>query len=158
MSPLPYELTAKSERITPRAAMEIVERASERALELGLAVTICVVDPDGGLVAALRLLGAHDRTVNYAKGKATYSAGSGKTTEWFIENRLSKNDVLWRALSEDPETFLVPGGYPLLRDGRTVGAVGVSGGAFHEDVKIASYAFDVWEEMIDSMEKPKAEI
>lgn len=99
-------------------------------------------------MAVGRMDGAHARTVDFARGKAVYSAASGKTTAWFVENRLEPNEVLWKALSEDPATFLVPGGLPLLVDGQPVGGVGVSGAAYHEDTVIAEHCAAHWQALI----------
>ena len=53
---------------------------------------------------------------------------------------MKHDDVLFRAVTQNPTTFLVPGGYPLMVAGRCVGGVGVSGGRHQDDVKIAEAA------------------
>lgn len=139
--------------VTYAAATDVVRAGTELAEERGMSVTVCVTDISGGIVAAGRMEGAHDRTVGLARGKATYSAASGKTTAWFVENRLEQNEVLWKALSEDPGTFLVPGGVPLLYDGAAVGAVGVSGAAYHEDTVIAEACGAHWDALVDAVDE-----
>ena len=135
-------LVMRQDRVTYRGAMAAIEAGIARARELGLEATISVVDVSGGIVAVARMDGPGASTVNAATGKATYSGTRGRTTEDFIESRLKHDDVLFRAVSQNPTTFLVPGGYPLMADGRCVGGVGVSGGKYQDDVKIAEAAVE----------------
>lgn len=140
--------------VTLDAATEVVRAGLALAAERGASVTVCVTDIAGGIIAAARMEGAHARTVDFARGKATYSAASGKTTSWFVENRLEQNEVLWKALSEDPATFLVPGGLPLLLEGEAVGAVGVSGAAYQEDTVIAEGCAAHWDALVNDHDEP----
>ena len=133
-------LVMRQDRVTYKGAMAAIEAGIAKAEELGLAATISVVDVGGGIVAVARMDGPSASTVNAATGKATYSGTRGRSTEEFIETRLKHDDVLFRAVSQNPTTFLVPGGYPLMADGRCVGGVGVSGGKHQDDVKIAEAA------------------
>jgi uncharacterized protein GlcG (DUF336 family) len=138
-------LVMRQDRVTYKGAMAAIEAAIAKAEELGLTATISVVDVGGGIVAVARMDGPSASTVNAATGKATYSGTRGRTTEEFIETRLKHDDVLFRAVSQNPTTFLVPGGYPLTADGRCVGGVGVSGGKYQDDVKIAEAAVSGFE-------------
>jgi uncharacterized protein GlcG (DUF336 family) len=133
-------LVMRQDRITYRGAMVAIKAGIAKAEELGLEVSISVVDVGGGLVAVARMDGPGANTVAAATGKATYSGTRGRTTEEFIETRLKHDDVLFRAVSQNPTTFLVPGGYPLRSGGRCVGGVGVSGGKYSDDVKVAEAA------------------
>ena len=56
--------------------------------------------------------------------------------------------MLYRALTADPETFLVPGGFALQVDGETVGGVGVSGGLHADDAKVARAAMERFESLV----------
>jgi cob(I)alamin adenosyltransferase len=156
MSPQLADLTlVRTHRhVTYEAAAEVVRAGVQIGRDRGLSVTVVVTDVSGGVVAAGRLDGAHARTLDFARGKATYSAASGKTTAWFVEHRLEPNEVLWKALSEDPATFLVPGGMPLHHGGQSVGGVGVSGGAYHEDVIVAEACAAHWDALLAGGEVP----
>lgn len=133
-------LVMRQDRITYRGAMIAIKAGIAKAEELGLGVSIAVVDVSGGVVAVARMDGPGASTVNAATGKATYSGTRGRTTEEFIESRLKHDDVLFRAVSQNPTTFLVPGGYPLRSGDACVGGVGVSGGKHADDVKVAEAA------------------
>ena len=56
--------------------------------------------------------------------------------------------MLWKALSNNSERMFVPGGIPLKADGQTVGAVGVSGGHYDDDVKVAQAVVDAFTALI----------
>jgi len=133
-------LVMRQDRVTYKGAMAAINAGIAKADDLGLQATISVVDVSGGIVAVARMDGPSASTVNAATGKATYSGTRGRSTEEFIETRLKHDDVLFRAVSQNPTTFLVPGGYPLLVEGNCVGGVGVSGGKYQDDVKIAQAA------------------
>jgi len=54
---------------------------------------------------------------------------------------------LWRALSTNSDAMFVPGGVPLMHDGAPVGAVGVSGGHYADDAKVAQAVADRFAEL-----------
>jgi uncharacterized protein GlcG (DUF336 family) len=128
--------------------MAVVEAAIAAAEDLGIAVTICIADRGGSDVALARLPPTHAGTLAAARGKAHFAATRGRTTENFVEERLRGDDVLWRAVTEDPDTFLVPGGMPLVVDGECVGGIGVSGGKYVDDVKIAEAGIAAFESAV----------
>ena len=75
----------------------------------------------------------------------------GRSTKEFLEKRLvNADEILWRALSSNPDTFLgVPGGRPLLVEGRSVGGGrGSSGGHYDDDDKVAAAAAERYEELV----------
>jgi uncharacterized protein GlcG (DUF336 family) len=133
--------------ITYATARLVVDAGIAAATEMGERVSVCVTDPTGGIVAAGRMDGAAASTVDAARGKAFYSARSGRTTEDFIEKRLRHDEVLWKAVSKSQDTFLVPGGFPLLCNGASVGGVGVSGGKYQDDVKVAAAAAAAFDDL-----------
>lgn len=133
-------IAVRQDHISYAAAAAVVEAGLAKARELGEKSTVSVTDPSGGIIALGRMDGVQAGTIKAATGKAYYSARSGRTTQDFIENRLVKDEVLWRAVSSNPDTFLVPGGFPLIHDGVCIGGVGVSGGKYQDDVKIAEAA------------------
>jgi uncharacterized protein GlcG (DUF336 family) len=130
----------RRDQVSYAAARALVDVGLAKAEQLSLRVSICVTDASGGAIVVARMDGIQASTVNAARGKATYSARSGRTTQDFIEARLQDDEVLFKAVSKDPDTFLVPGGFPLLVDGQSVGGVGVSGGLYAEDVVVAETA------------------
>jgi glc operon protein GlcG len=143
------ERTRRQDHVTYAAAAAAIEAGLRKAEELGMRIAIVVTDANGGMVAVARMDGASMNTHKGALGKATASASLGRSTEDFLENRLKKDEALWRAISANPDSFIVPGGYPLVVDGRTVGAVGVSGGRHEDDSQVARAAMERFDELAD---------
>lgn len=87
------------------------------------AVSIAVVDDAGGLLSFQRMNGARAYTVELAIQKARSSASVGIPSA-----------VLQAAGHLD----VTAGGLPILAEGQCVGAIGVSGAATEEDVRLAT--------------------
>ena len=99
-------------------------------------MTIVVVDPAGILIALRRMDDASLAGPDIATGKAQASARFGSPTAVF-EQRLQKEGQL-RYLTFPGPMVASEGGVPIKRDGKTVGAVGVSGATSQEDGLIAA--------------------
>jgi uncharacterized protein GlcG (DUF336 family) len=133
--------------VTYAGAAEALRAALAKADELGVGAGVVVTDTRGEIVAAGKTDRAGAKAWRGGLLKATAAAGLGRSTEEFVEKRLKQDEVLWRAMSSNPETFLVPGGVPLIFDGATVGAVGVSGGHYADDAKVAQAGADRFAEI-----------
>lgn len=133
--------------VTYAAAAESIQAGLAKAAELGINAGIVVTDGTGEIVVSARTDGANPRAWRGGLAKATVAAGMGISTETFLEKRLKQDEVLWRALSGNPDTMFVPGGVPLLVDGKSVGAVGVSGGHYADDAKVAQAVADRFAEL-----------
>lgn len=140
-------LTTKR-HITYAAAASIVGAGLAKAEELGVGAAIVVTEGTGEIVAVASTPGTNPRGWRGGLAKASVAAGLGISTELFLEKRLKQDEVLWRALSNHPDRMFVPGGIPLKADGQTVGAVGVSGGHYDDDAKVAQAVVDAFEELI----------
>ncbi len=119
-------------------ARKIVEGAQAKARELGVRVTVAVVDQAGLLVALDRMDGAAPLSAQIAEAKASGAATmlrDGGSLADVARDRPGFFAVADR-LSRVP---LVPGlGSVLIRDGEgVVGAVGVSGAKPEEDLACA---------------------
>jgi uncharacterized protein GlcG (DUF336 family) len=129
-------------------ASEALAAGLAKAAELKINVGIVVTDANGEIITAARMDGANPRAWKGGHGKAHAAAGFGRSTEEFINKRLKEDEVLWRAMTANPDTFLVPGGVPLTVNGKSVGAVGVSGGHYSDDAKVAQAAADRFTELL----------
>ena len=115
--------------LTRSEARAVVERGITRAQELGFEVAVAVVDAAGHLVACERMDGALWITPEIARAKANAAAAFRATTE-DLERRFATARALFAgnvAALGDYKLVFGRGGVPLVRDGRVVGAVGVSG-------------------------------
>jgi glc operon protein GlcG len=112
----------------------ILAAAEAHALANQWAVCISVVDDGGHLQGFLRLDNAAPASVEISQGKA-YSAAVRRRPTKGDEDMVNNGRV--SALSMPGITFL-EGGVPIVVDGETVGAVGVSGVKSSDDAAIAT--------------------
>jgi len=121
-----------------QAAQEIVGRAHIRARELGIKVTVAVVDSGGLLVALARMDGAPPLSPQIAEAKAVGAAmlfRDGASLAELAKDRPGFFSVVDRLV----RVPIVPGlGSVLIRrDDQVIGAVGVSGGKPEQDLDCA---------------------
>ena len=135
-------------QVSYHAAHAAIAAGLEECARIGMNCAIVVTDPAGEMVAVARTDGASGNTYRGALGKAKTAAVLGCSTEEYLEQRLLKDEVLYRALTADDETFLVPGGFALIVDGQVVGGVGVSGGLHADDAKVAKAAMERFESLV----------
>jgi uncharacterized protein GlcG (DUF336 family) len=119
-------------------ANELIGRAHAKAEELGIRVTVAVVDEGGLLVALARMDGAPPLTPQIAEAKAVGAAmlhRDGASLGDLAKDRPGFFSVADRLV----RLPIVPGLGSVLvkRDGKVLGAVGVSGGRPEQDLECA---------------------
>jgi glc operon protein GlcG len=120
------------------AIKKMVAAAEAEAAKRNVQVTICVVDDSGNLQFLERQDGASLNTVNFAERKARHSAfygGPSKSAQDSVKN----GNVAGLAL---PNYFPNQGGLPIKVEGKTIGAIAVSGAASEIDEAIAQTGLD----------------
>ncbi|WP_017667041.1 heme-binding protein [Sandarakinorhabdus sp. AAP62] len=135
-APATAQLVKDKPSLTLAGARIITDAAQAEADKRGLKVTIVVVDPAGVPIALRRMDDASLAGPDIATGKAQTAAKFGNPTAVF-EQRLQKEGQL-RYLTFPVAMVASEGGVPIKRDGKTVGAVGVSGATSQEDGLIAA--------------------
>ena len=124
--------------LTLNEAQDVVSRAHAKALELGIRVTVAVIDEGGHLIALGRMDGALPLSPQIAEAKAVGAAmlyRDGAALAELAKDRPGFFSVADR-LTRVP---IVPGlGSVLIRrEGKVLGAVGVSGGKPEQDLECA---------------------
>ncbi|MGH7276649.1 MAG: GlcG/HbpS family heme-binding protein [Candidatus Rokuibacteriota bacterium] len=115
--------------LTLKTAHECIERGFAKAQALGFKVAIAVVDEAGHLVACERMDGALWVTPEIARAKAN-AAAAFRATTLDLEERFNKGRQIFAdnvATLGDYQFVFGRGAVPLVENGQTVGAVGVSG-------------------------------
>ena len=135
-APAAAQLVRDRPAITLAGASIITDAAQAEAEKRGLKVTIVVVDPSGMQVVLRRMDDASQPSPEIATGKAVTAARFGSPTAVY-EQRLQKEGQL-RYLAFPVAVAAVEGGVPIKVEGKTVGAVGVSGATSQEDGLIAA--------------------
>ena len=114
-------------------AERAIAASRAKALEIGVAMAIAIVNESGTLTAFIRMDNSELVAVPIAEDKA-YTA---------LVNRLSTMELGAQCQPGGPlyglqhnlggRMVIFPGGVPVWRDGRLIGAVGVSGGSVEQD-------------------------
>ena len=128
--------------ITQHACDQLVAAATARANKIGTPMAIAVVDDSGVLKAFRRMDGAPLLAVEIATNKAYTAVSFGLPTHGWFD--FIKNDPpLLHGIVHTPRLTVFGGGYPVSQDGQTVGAIGVSGGHYEQDMAVAEAALAV---------------
>ena len=136
--------------ITYATASQVITAGLQKAAELKVNAAIVITDGAAEIVAVASTPGVNNRGWRGGLAKASVAAGLGVSTEFFLDKRLKQDEVLWKALSNNPDRMFVPGGIPFKANGETVGAVGVSGGHYDDDVKVAQAVVDAFNTLMQS--------
>ena len=125
----------KNKAFLELADVKLIAAAAEaEALKNQWAVTIAIVDDGGHLLWLQRLDGAPPISAHIAPAKAHTSA-LGRRESKVYEDVINQGRASF--LSAPTIQGLLEGGVPILKDGQTIGAVGVSGVKSTEDAQIA---------------------
>ena len=136
---------ADGKRLTGAGARKVLDTAVARAKEAGIAVTVAVVDAGGHLVLLERMEGGKFHTVHSATTKAVCAASNKRATgaKGAVGQALDVAHALGLALAAGAERWTaMEGGAPILAGGECIGGVGVSGGDWETDLKIAQAAVE----------------
>lgn len=125
---------------TGEAIELMLAAARARAEAIGIRINIALVDGAGNLAGFLRMPGSFLSSGELAIDKAYTAASFGMTTRAFGELLAASPSAVRDGLLRRPRLTEVPGGLPVLIDGRLAGAIGVSGGSDAEDEDIAAHA------------------
>lgn len=125
-------------------ADELIRAAKKAATDVGESVSLAVVAAEGGLVAFARMDGAASHSIDTAQRKAEIAIALGFDTVHMSADATPGNPLFDSPPADDAHA-LVPngGGIVLRRDGKIIGALGVSGATSSiADHKIGTAATD----------------
>ncbi len=125
--------------VTADAAQAIIGAAARRADELGVRVSVAVVDEGGNLKAFLRMDGAEIAGPTLAEDKAYTAVAVRCATHELAEFTQPGQPLFGLHAGAGGRLVIYGGGVPLVRDGEVAGGVGVSGSAaVADDIDCAS--------------------
>lgn len=134
---------AESKRLTLAGAKKIMTTATSLGEQAGVALSVVIVDSGGHLILVERMDGGRFHTVHSAMTKAVCAASSRRPTsaQGAAGQPLDTVHALGLPLAAGAERWTaMEGGSPILIDGECIGAVGVSGGSFEFDERVAREA------------------
>jgi uncharacterized protein GlcG (DUF336 family) len=134
---------ADAKRLTAAGAKKIMASAITRAQEAGIAVSVAIVDAGGHLLLLERMEGGRFHTVHSATTKAVCAASNKRATgsKGAQGQELDTVHALGLALAAGPERWTpMEGGCPIMAGNECIGAVGVAGGDWAFDERVAREA------------------
>lgn len=118
-------------------ARRVTAAAEKKAQEIGQPMNIAVVDEGGNLVSHVRMDNAWIGSIDIAINKAFTARAFDLSTKELAKNSQSGDQFFGIHVSNQGRVMIFAGGIPLKRDGKVVGAVGVSGGMGAQDQAVA---------------------
>jgi uncharacterized protein GlcG (DUF336 family) len=123
--------------ITLNDARAIIAAAEKKAEEIGQPMNIAVADAGGNLIAHVRMDNAWLGSIDISIKKAWTSRAFDISTKDLAGNSQSGDQFFGIHASNNGKVMIFAGGIPLKKDGKVVGAIGVSGGSGEQDHAVA---------------------
>jgi glc operon protein GlcG len=120
-------------RLTNEGAKKMMAAAVAKAKEAGVAVSIAITDAGGHLILLERMEGGRFHTVHSSTTKAACAANQELDVTHALGLTLAAGAERWTAME---------GGCPVLVDGECIGGIGVAGGDWQTDERIAQAAVE----------------
>jgi uncharacterized protein GlcG (DUF336 family) len=126
--------------LTLEEAKRMLSAAEAKAVTLGIAYNLAVVDAGGHLLAFLRQDGALIGSINLAIDKAKTARIFDKATSELAELAQSGRPLFGIQESNAGEVVIFGGGIPVILGGSVVGAIGTSAGTVEQDIAVSEAA------------------
>ena len=124
--------------VTLEDARRVIDAAEKKAKEIGQPMNIAVADGGGNLVAHVRMDNAWIGSIEISINKAYTSRAFEIETRDLAKYAQPGGDFFGVHVSNHGRVMIFAGGIPLKRDGKVVGAIGVSGGSGDQDHSVAA--------------------
>lgn len=118
------------------------EFAEKRAKEIGIGIVFAAVDKGGNLVLLHRTDESLIASIDIATNKAYTSLVLRTSSDKVGELAQPGKELYGIGATNNGRIVTFGGGFPVIRNGEIVGAIGVSGGSVSQDMDIASYALN----------------
>jgi uncharacterized protein GlcG (DUF336 family) len=126
--------------ITLDDAKRVILAAEKKAAEIKQPMNIAVVDHGGNLLAHVRMDGAWIGSIDISINKAYTARAFDISTAELAKFSQPDQQFFGIDATNHGRVVIFAGGIPLKREGKVVGAVGVSGGMGKQDQAVAEAA------------------
>ena len=136
---------ADTKRLTHAGARMMMNAALEKDREAGIAISCCITDAGGHVIILERMDGGRFHTLHSCTTKAACAASNRRATsaKGAVGQDLDVTHALGLALAAGAERWTaMEGGVPVLVNGECIGGIGVSGGDWKTDLRIAQAAVE----------------
>jgi uncharacterized protein GlcG (DUF336 family) len=132
-----YRPGGHTKMVTLTDARRVIAAAEKKAAEIKQPMNIAVADGGGNLVSHVRMDGAWLGSIDVSIKKAYTSRAFDIATKDLATHSQSGGQFFGIHASNDGKIMIFAGGIPLKKDGKVVGAIGVSGGSGEQDQIVA---------------------
>lgn len=126
-------------------ARRVIAAAEKKAHEIGQPMNIAVVDGGANLVSHVRMDGAWLGSIDISINKAYTARAFDISTKDLAKESEPGKQFYGIHVSNRGRVMIFAGGIPLKRDGKVVGAIGVSGGTGDQDQSVAEAGAEAFE-------------
>src|SRR5918911_574883 len=123
--------------MTLEDARRVIAAAEKKAQEIGQPMNIAVADEGGNLVSHVRMDGAWLGSIDISINKAYTARAFDISTKDLATHSQSGGQFFGIHVSNHGRIMIFAGGIPLKKNGKVVGAIGVSGGSGDQDHSVA---------------------
>jgi uncharacterized protein GlcG (DUF336 family) len=127
----------EKQSVSSELAHRMISAAEAKASEIGTPMVIAVCDESGVLKAFSRMDGAALLSVQIAQDKAYTAVGFGMSTDAWHPFIKDDPPLAAGAVGGIDRLVIFGGGYPIKIGESIVGAIGVSGGHYSQDMEVA---------------------
>ena len=120
----------------------MIAAARAKADAIGVPMCIAITDESGNLLAFERMIGGKVTSITIAIDKSFTASGAKKATHDYGTASQPGAPAYGIASAIGGRLMVVGGGLPVVVDGETVGAIGVSSGTPAQDMEVAQAGVD----------------
>ncbi len=138
-------ITRRALKLNWEGTAKILQAAVKKAEEIGVPMSIAVMDEGANLLGFARTDEGKPHNINIAMAKARAAASNRKPTGKIgtMGNPLDDHMAIAIPLAAGPDMYVTfAGGLPIIVDGCCVGGVGTSGGLGEQDMAVAKAGVD----------------
>lgn len=136
---------ADAKRLTLAGARKMMATAIGMAEAENISIAVAIADAGGHLIMVERMDGGRFHTVHSSTTKAVCAASNKRptTSKGAQAQTLDTTHAIGLALAAGPERWTaMEGGYPVIVGGECIGGIGVSGGNWEFDDRVARAAVE----------------
>jgi len=126
------------------ACQAMADAAAAKAEQLGIAISITIVDESGVIKFFSRMDKAPLVSVDASRKKAVTAVGLGFSTGDTSHSFIKDDPILFNGVQQLHDFILLGGGSPVKSGDHMIGAIGISGGHYRQDEQCVIAAIDTF--------------
>lgn len=129
-------------KMTLAAAKELIQAVENKAAEMGVKAVVAVSDAGGNTIAVECMDDAYIASYDIAVNKAFTVVSLKMPTKTLAELAAPGGSLYGIQFTNNGRIIIFGGGEPLMKEGKVLGGLGVSGGSAEQDTLLGEYGRD----------------